>query len=111
MLALLAAGCGGTAKRGAAPNITAARHVPRLEVTRIGSLPQAISKAAAVTLPGGRVMILGGYTGSTSVDTILAGPPNKLAVVGHLPQPTHDAAAALVNGSVYLYGGGSISST
>jgi len=82
-----------------------------LTVTRIGSLPQAISKASAVALPGGRMMILGGYTGSASVDTILAGPPNKLSVVGHLPQPTHDAAAALVKGSVYLYGGGSSVST
>lgn len=51
-------------------------------------------------------MVLGGYTGSGSLDTILAGPPTRLRVVGHLPQPTHDAAAALVGGSVYLFGGG-----
>ena len=75
-------------------------------MTRIGSLPQAFSKAAAVALPGGRLMVLGGYTGSGSLDTILAGPPSRLRVVGHLPQPTHDAAAALVGGSVYLFGGG-----
>ena len=75
-------------------------------MTRIGSLPQAFSKASAVALPGGRLMVLGGYTGSASLDTILAGPPSRLRVVGHLPQPTHDAAAALVGGSVYLFGGG-----
>jgi len=52
-------------------------------------------------------MILGGLVGNTSIDTILAGSPNKLRVIGHLPQPTHDAAAAVLNGSVYLFGGGS----
>ena len=77
---------------------------------RIGSLPEAISKAAAVALPGGRLMILGGYTGSASVDTILAGRPGALKVVGHLPNATHDAAAAFVGGSVYLFGGGDLSS-
>lgn len=94
-------------RTGPAPNINASRQVPHLKVTKIGTLPQAISKAAAVALPGGRLMILGGYTGSASVDTILAGPPNDMRVVGHLPQPVHDAAAAVLNGSVYLFGGGS----
>jgi hypothetical protein len=75
-------------------------------VTRVGSLPQALSKAAAVALPDGRLMVLGGYTGNASLDTILAGPPSRLRVVGHLPQPTHDAAAAVLGGSVYLFGGG-----
>jgi hypothetical protein len=51
-------------------------------------------------------MVLGGYAGGRSLDTILAGPPSRLRVVGRLPQPTHDAAAALVGGSVYLFGGG-----
>lgn len=75
-------------------------------MTRVGSLPEAVSKAAAVALPDGRLMVLGGYTGSASLDTILAGSPSRLRVVGHLPQPTHDAAAAVVGGSVYLFGGG-----
>lgn len=69
-------------------------------------MPRAFSKAAAVALPGGRLMVLGGYTGSSSLDTILAGPPHRLRVVGHLAQPTHDAAAAVVGGSVFLFGGG-----
>ena len=51
-------------------------------------------------------MVLGGYTGAGSLDTILAGPPSRLRVVGRLPQPTHDAAAAAVGGKVYLFGGG-----
>ena len=101
-VALATTACGSAAHPNAAPTVEAK---PRL--ARLGSLPQAISKAAAVALPGGRLMILGGYTGSASVDTILAGPPAHLRVAGHLPQPTHDAAAAYVGGSVYLYGGGS----
>ena len=75
-------------------------------MTRIGSLPRAFSKAAAVALPDGRLMVLGGYTGAGSLDTILGGPPSRLRVVGRLPQPTHDAAAAAVGGKVYLFGGG-----
>jgi hypothetical protein len=75
-------------------------------VRRIGSLSQSISKAAAVALPGGRLMVLGGYTGTSSLDTILAGSPSRLRPVGRLPQPTHDAAAAVLGGSVYLFGGG-----
>jgi hypothetical protein len=51
-------------------------------------------------------MILGGYTGAGSLDTILSGPPSRLRAVGQLPQPTHDAAAVAVDGSVYLFGGG-----
>jgi len=95
---------------------TAAASKPRstvsrkLRVTRIGSLPQALSKASAVALPGGRLMVLGGYTGSTSVDSILLGPPAHLRLAGHLPIPGHDAAAVLVGGSVLRFGGGQATS-
>ena len=73
-----------------------------LSVRRIGTLPASLAKSAAVALPSGRVVVLGG-TGS---DAILAGPPSRLRMIGHLPAPTHDAAAAFVGGSVTLYGGG-----
>ncbi len=106
-LALLAAGCGGGTPPHNAP-AAKPRH-PTLE--RIGSLPQTISRAAAVALPGGKLMILGGLVGNSSIDTILAGAPDKLRVVGHLPQPTHDAAAAVLGSSVYLFGGGAATST
>ncbi|MGH3010034.1 MAG: Kelch repeat-containing protein [Gaiellaceae bacterium] len=108
-VALLAAGCGSAAHPSASNRLFLTK--TRLKVARIGSLQQAISKASAVALPGGKLMILGGYTGSTSVDTIAAGLPNNLRVVGHLPQPTHDAAAVLLGSSVYLFGGGSSVST
>ncbi len=82
----------------------------RLRVTRVGSLPQPLSKASAVALPGGRLMILGGEAGGSSVDTILVGPPGRLRAAGRLPSPGHDAAAVLVGGSVSLFGGGQATS-
>jgi len=111
-LAACAAGCGGTLKQpSASNNASDGKTRPTLTVTRIGALPQAISRAAAVALPGGKLMILGGLVGNNSIDTILAGPPNRLRVVGHLPQATHDAAAALLGSTVYLFGGGAATST
>jgi hypothetical protein len=108
VVAVLVAGCGsGTGSTPlATATSTANNPKPRLRVTRVGSLPRTLSKAAAVALPHGRLMVLGGYTGAGSLDTILAGPPSHLRVVGRLPQPTHDAAAAAVGGKVYLFGGG-----
>lgn len=111
-LVLVAAGCGGggpttgAATGPAHPSDTVLRGRTRLSVARIGSLPQALSKASAAALPDGRLMVLGGYAGGASLDAILAGPPARLRVVGRLPRPTHDAAAAFVGGSVYLFGGG-----
>jgi hypothetical protein len=93
-----------TATTGASDNVLQGKR--GLKVARVGSLPRSFSKAAAVALPHGRLMVLGGYTGAGSLDTILAGPPGHLRVVGRLPQPTHDAATAAVGGAVYLFGGG-----
>ncbi|HEY2542173.1 MAG TPA: hypothetical protein VGH92_03890, partial [Gaiellaceae bacterium] len=79
-------------------------------VQRIGSLPQPLSKASAVALPGGRIMVLGGETGGVSTDAILSGTPARLRTAGRLPVPTHDAAAAVLGGTVYLFGGGQAAS-
>ncbi len=73
-----------------------------VSLRRIGTLPATLAKSAAVALPGGRLIVLGG-TGS---DLILAGAPAQLRVIGHLPAPTHDAAAVLSGRSAVLYGGG-----
>jgi hypothetical protein len=102
------AGCGGSGGSTSPSQTTTTATNPQrqLKVTRIGSLPRAFSKSAAVALPHGRIMVLGGYTGAGSLDTILAGTPSRLRVVGRLPQPTHDAAAAAIGGTVYLFGGG-----
>lgn len=89
----------------------ATRAATRLgSVRRIGTLPARLSKASAVALPGGRLMVLGGETGGSSTDRVLIGTPSRLRVAGHLPVPTHDAAAAFVRGAVYLFGGGQASS-
>jgi hypothetical protein len=115
-VALLAAGCGGSGSHAPTTTTTRQRKPPaskptRLTVARVGSLPEAISKSSAVALPGGRLLVLGGYAGGRSLDTILEGPPSRLRVVGRLPQPTHDAAAAILGRFVYLFGGGETLST
>ncbi len=82
-----------------------------VNVVRVGTLPQALGKASAVALPGGKLLVLGGYTGAASTDQVLLGTPGRLRAVGHLPVATHDAAAALLGGRVLLFGGGQSVST
>jgi hypothetical protein len=83
----------------------------RVTVRQIGSLSAALSKASAVALPGGRLLVLGGLAAGASTDRILAGPPTRLRQVGRLPTPTHDAAATLAGGKALLFGGGEAVST
>jgi hypothetical protein len=64
-----------------------------------------------VTLPGGRIVALGGLTAAGSTDAILGGPPGHLRAVGRLPAGTHDAAAVVLRGRVLLFGGGETTST
>jgi hypothetical protein len=75
-------------------------------VARIGSLPRPASRLAAVALPDGRIVALGGLVGNGSSDEVLVGRAGRLRTVGHLPTPTHDDAALPVAGAVVLYGGG-----
>lgn len=75
-------------------------------VKRVGSLPAAASRVAAVALPDGRIMVLGGLIGGSSSRQVLIGPPERLRVAGALPAGTHDAAAVLLGRSVLLFGGG-----
>jgi outer membrane protein assembly factor BamB len=83
----------------------------RVSVTRIGALPEAASRIAAVRLPDGRLMAMGGLVAGTSSRSILAGPPSRLVQVGLLPTATHDAAAALVGSRAYVFGGGEATSS
>jgi len=78
----------------------------RLAVARVGTLPAAASRLAAVALPDGRVMALGGLVSGTSSTQILLGPPQRLRLAGRVPVASHDDAAALVGRSVELFGGG-----
>jgi hypothetical protein len=102
-------------KASPAPSETTAtapsRPTAGLTIRRVGSLPEATSRIAAVALSDGRVIALGGLAGGASTSQVLAGPPSSLHVVGRLPVATHDAAAALVGGSAYLFGGGEAVST
>jgi outer membrane protein assembly factor BamB len=89
----------------------AAHPAPGVRVTRVGSLPQPASRMSAVALPDGQVVVLGGLVGGSSSSQVLLGQPTALRRVASLPAPTHDAAAALVHGRVYLFGGGQAAST
>jgi hypothetical protein len=81
-----------------------------LPVRQVGRLPETVSRMAAVALPDGRILALGGLVAGSSSDQVLLGRPAKLRLAGRLPAPTHDAAAALA-GSAYLFGGGQAVST
>lgn len=78
----------------------------RVVARRVGSLPAVASRVAATALPGGRIVALGGLVGGTSTDWVLGGKPSGLRRIGRLPVATHDAAAARLGRSVYLFGGG-----
>jgi hypothetical protein len=89
-----------------APARTPAPKPAALPVRRVGSLPQAVSRLAAVALPNGRILALGGLVGGSSSNEVLLGSPARLRATGRLPAPTHDAAAALAGPNAYLFGGG-----
>ena len=95
----------------AVPGQVKAARKTLVHVRRIGSLPEALAKASAVALPGGKLLVLGGETGGSSTDQVLLGSPQRLRPAGRLPVPTHDAAAALLGADALLFGGGQASST
>ncbi len=89
-----------------------ARPAPaKLTVRRVGGLPQPTSRLAAVALPGGRILALGGLVAGSSSTQVLLGTPAHLRSAGRLPVATHDAAAALVGRAAYLFGGGEATSS
>jgi hypothetical protein len=75
------------------------------------TLPVPLQDSAAVSLEGQRIVVLGGLEAgeaSTPAITVLDG----VRVLSHaqLPEPQHDAQAALIVGKVYVFGGGQVSS-
>ena len=56
---------------------------PSLRVRRIGTLPAAISRASAVALPDGRIVVAGGLVNGSSTDRVLDRPAGSL--VRHRP--------------------------
>jgi outer membrane protein assembly factor BamB len=76
-------------------------------------LPAPVS-AAAVTGFGNRVVVAGGLNSQgTSSGTYLEldGGTGRLLSRGSLPQPAHDAAAALAGGRPMIFGGGQLAPT
>jgi YVTN family beta-propeller protein len=71
----------------------------------VGHLPSGSSDQSAVAL-GGTAYVLGGYTGTQWLDTIVAWKPGGASrVVGHLPETLRYAAVAAVDGEVVIAGG------
>ena len=72
----------------------------------VAHLPHTV-RYAAVTATGGRLIIAGGSTPSGALDTVETYDPStkRVTMIGHLPRPTTHAAAAELNGVVYLVGG------
>jgi hypothetical protein len=90
----------------AAPGQTASR----LRIRVVGHLPTPASRVSVVALPHGEIAALGGLTASGSSNQVLTGTPAALRRTGMLPVATHDAAAAVVRGKVFLFGGGQVTS-
>ena len=76
------------------------------------SLPAPISGEAAAAVPGG-TLILGGLDASeASVEGIFSlGSSGRVQQAGSLAGPLHDAAATVLKGKVFVFGGGTETST
>lgn len=97
--------------RAVAPAAATRRHsTPALPVRQIGTLPAALSRASAVALPDGRIVVAGGLIDGSSTDQVLTGRPGALSVSGRLPAAGHDAAAVLTGRTVEVFGGGQTAS-
>jgi N-acetylneuraminic acid mutarotase len=123
-VALLAGGCGGTSAR--APSVhaahktaRAARH-PRLQRSRPTSLhltyhprfrlPAPLRDPAAVGLGNGRFVLIGGLDGAdVSTAEVTVADAHGVLRQGTLPLAQHDAQGALLDGLVYVFGGGAAS--
>ena len=82
-----------------------------LTVEQVGTLPAALSRASAVALPHGRILVAGGLVAGSSTDAVLAGTPQRLEPIARLPVAGHDAAAVALGRKVEIFGGGQSVST
>jgi N-acetylneuraminic acid mutarotase len=75
------------------------------KVSTAGRLPQPASDVGAAVI-GNVAYVVGGYTGSRALDTVVAWQPGQAArVVGHLPAPVRYPAVTAANGHVIIVGG------
>jgi hypothetical protein len=108
--ALLAASCTGSSDPSPKPSASPqTRTVQRLRVRPAGfSLPTPVSRETA-TVSNGTVYLAGGLLGNqSSANGVFRLDPSTGAIhsVGTLPHPVHDAAAAMLSGRLFVFGGG-----
>jgi DNA-binding beta-propeller fold protein YncE len=71
-----------------------------------GSLAAALMDPSYVASGGGIVLLGGLNAADTSVDTVIAAGYHGGRVIGRLPSVRHDTAAAVINRTIYVFGGG-----
>jgi hypothetical protein len=97
--------------RPAQPLVRPAAVALTLRQRRIGTLPAPLQDAAAVSLGGERMVLLGGLDSSdTSTTTITVLSAGHASSDGRLPEAQHDAQGANLRGDLYVFGGGQFSS-
>jgi YVTN family beta-propeller protein len=123
LIALLAAGCGGrhashhsqaaARSRGSARPLARAlarRRTLTLRAVPIGRLPAPVMDPAT-TAYGRGVLLAGGLDAhDVSVDDLVRAGDGPARRIGRLPQRFHDAAAATLHGTPYVFGGGDLGS-
>lgn len=90
------------------PAASPAASPPTLKIAALArSLPAALSRAQALP-DGSTLLIMGGLVGGTSSNLVQRFDPVSGTTVpaGHLAVGTHDAAAAALGATGYLFGGG-----
>ena len=114
-LAVALVGCGGARTAASTTSTTAARTVHdrkppalpvRLAARPLPSLSAGVQDAAAVSWQGGALLVGGLTPADVSTSAISAVRTSGDRAVGRLPQALHDAAAVVLGGRVYLFGGG-----
>ena len=77
-----------------------------LHYRSLGTTPTAIQDAAGAPAAGGISVLAGGLSAAdTSTDEVWRLSGGHLVSSGHLPGPQHDAQAAALGGTVYVFGG------
>jgi len=115
LVAWLVASSGSPAPRQPSRTASDARRAPSGSGTQLAvsmarwHLPAPLSRAGAVPLADGRVLLVGGLlgSGSSSADVgVLDTATGRLTSVSSLVSPTHDAGITAVGGRVLVFGGG-----
>ena len=110
---------GGTTKTSARAPAKAAQSAPRAHAHPVvqavqrdlteqvtGSLSAALMDPSYVASGGGIVLLGGLNAADVSVDTVIAAGYHGGHTIGRLPAVRHDTAAAVINGTIYVFGGG-----